>query len=195
MHYLILALGIGLALMIFTDFLTVKPDQTLGSDFTPPAAENQQDPGNGTANVAPVLGGSISKDTMREYENTYETQLAEILESVIGVGQVEVMVNLDSTPEIVVEKDRDSRQATTKEVDKNQATRDQNDQSRNEKVVVIDGGKSQQPVVVKTMKPKVRGVLIVAKGAENIQVKAWITDAVQKVLEVPAYKISILPKK
>lgn len=45
------------------------------------------------------------------------------------------------------------------------------------------------------MKPRVRGVLVVAKGADNIQVKAWITEAVQKVLDVPAYKISILPKK
>lgn len=48
---------------------------------------------------------------------------------------------------------------------------------------------------MKTVKPKVRGVVVVASGAGNLQVKAWILEAVQKVLAVPSYKISILPKK
>jgi stage III sporulation protein AG len=37
-------------------------------------------------------------------------------------------------------------------------------------------------------------VLIVAKGAENLQVKAAIIEAVQRVLDVPIYKIAVLPK-
>jgi len=108
---------------------------------------------------------------------------------------VDVMVNLESTPELVVEKNRNIRSSTNQEMDKEKATRNQNDQSRDEQLVIIQGGKQDQPVVVKTLKPRVRGVLVVAKGADNIQVKAWITEAVQKVLDVPAYKISILPKK
>jgi len=105
------------------------------------------------------------------------------------------MVNLDSTPELVVGKNTNTRSSTNQETDKERATRNQNDQSRDEQVVVVQGGKQDQPVILKTLKPKVRGVLVVAKGADNIQVKAWITEAVQKVLDVPAYKISILPKK
>jgi stage III sporulation protein AG len=190
-HYFIVLLGIGVAVMILTDFLRVEPDKPLSF-----SASGQNINGEtASAEAAPVLGGSVSNDVIAEYENLYETQLREILGSVVGVGAVEVMVNLDSTPELVVEKDRDSRSSTTQEVDKDKATRNQSDQSRNEQVVVVKGGKQDAPVVVKTLKPKVRGVLVVAKGAENIQVKAWITEAVQKVLDVPAYKISILPKK
>ncbi|MGD8191548.1 stage III sporulation protein AG [Brevibacillus ginsengisoli] len=187
-HYFIVLLGIGVAFMIFTDFLAVKPERSMNDRMgqtTMPSGDQESNP---------VFGSSVEKNVIREYENMYETQLEEILENIIGVGKVEVMVNLDSTPEIIVEKDRDTRSATTNEVDKDKATRNQSDQSRNEKVVVLNA-KQEQPVVVKTVKPKVRGVLVVAKGAENIQVKAWITEAVQKVLEVPAYKISILPKK
>jgi len=189
-HYFIVLLGIGIAVMIFTDFLQVEPDDPVGF-----AAGSSAAAGGAPNEDAPVLGGSINNDVIAEYENLYETQLKEILGSVVGVGAVEVMVNLDSTPELVVEKDRDSRSSTTQETDKDKATRNQSDQSRNEQVVVVKGGKQDAPVVVKTLKPKVRGVLVVAKGADNIQVKAWITEAVQKVLDVPAYKISILPKK
>jgi len=187
-HYLILLLCIGAAVMIFTDFLSVEPDLS-SADY--PFAVQEPDP----EPTALAVGRSLGNEQIQEFENMYETQLAEILEAVVGVGQVDVMVNLDSTPEVVVEKNRDIRSAVTKETDKDRATRDQSDQTRNEEVVVIQGANQEQPVVVKTVKPKVRGVLVVAKGAENIQVKAWILEAVQKVLDVPAYKISVLPKK
>jgi stage III sporulation protein AG len=189
-HYFIVLMGVGLAVMILTDFLHVEKDQPLGFGVSaneapgPPAGDS----------VTPALGGSPAPDIIAEYENIYETQLRDILESVVGVGDVEVMVNLDSTPEVVVEKNTNTRSSSNQEVDKEKATRNQMDQTRDEQVVVVQG-KQDQPVVVKTLKPRVRGVLVVAKGADNIQVKAWITEAVQKVLDVPAYKISILPKK
>ncbi|USG63647.1 stage III sporulation protein AG [Brevibacillus ruminantium] len=190
-HYFIVILGIGMAIMILTDFFRVERDQPLGFGV---GSGNETGP-PGEKQTVPVMGGASPPDIIREYENMYETQLKEILASVVGVGGVEVMVNLDSTPELVVEKNRNIRSSTNQETDEKRATRNQNDQSRDEQVVVVQGGKQDQPVVLKTLKPKVRGVLVVAKGADNIQVKAWITEAVQKVLDVPAYKISILPKK
>jgi len=190
-HYFIVLLGVGLAFMIFTDFLAVEKESSFGSGGggnSPPAESHPNVPVWGDS------GSSVESDVIRQYENLYETQLEEILETVVGVGKVEVMVNLDSTPEMVIEKNRDVRSSTTQETDKDKATRNQSDQTRNEEVVLVQG-KQEQPVVLKTLKPKVRGVLVVAKGADNIQVKTWITEAVQKALEVPAYKISILPKK
>jgi stage III sporulation protein AG len=182
-----------MAIMILTDFLQVERDQPLGlggmeSDVLAPTVNENE-------TAAPALGGGRAPDLIAEYENMYETQLSEILSAVTGVGEVEVMVNLESTPELVMEKNTSASSSSNQETDKDKATRNQNEQSRDEEVVIIQGDKQDQPVVVKTMKPRVRGVLVVAKGADNIQVKAWITEAVQKVLDVPAYKISILPKK
>ncbi|WP_431809169.1 stage III sporulation protein AG [Brevibacillus agri] len=191
LHYLIVVLGIGIAVMILTDFLHVEKDQPLG--FAINSGETSPQP-SGDA-TSPVLGGSPAPDIIAEYENIYESQLRDILASVVGVGEVEVMVNLESTPELVVEKNTNVRSSVNQEMDKEKATRNQSDQSRDSQVVIVQGGKQDQPVIVKTLKPRVRGVLVVAKGADNIQVKAWITEAVQKVLDVPAYKISILPKK
>ncbi|MNW16560.1 hypothetical protein D3C71_2154450 [compost metagenome] len=51
------------------------------------------------------------------------------------------------------------------------------------------------PLVVKTTKPKIRGVVVVAKGAENPTVKLLIADAVERGLEVPAHRISVVPRK
>ncbi|MGO0060869.1 stage III sporulation protein AG [Brevibacillus fluminis] len=193
MRYLFILLGVGAVLMILTDFLGSDKDKPLGL-----GSMQQQEtlPAAGQDHAGSVAAGSsASNDWIKEYENNYETQLAEILETVIGVGQVQVMVNLDSTPEIVIEKNRDSRTTSTQETDKERATRNQSEQTLQEQALVVKDSKQEQPVVLKTLKPKVRGVLVVAKGAENVQIKAWILEAVQKVLDVPAYKISILPKK
>ncbi|WP_232696091.1 stage III sporulation protein AG [Brevibacillus daliensis] len=193
LHYFIILFCLGAAVMILTDFLDMTPDVAQEQEGNYNMSQPPEQEGNSTPAFS--FNSTSPNDLIREYENHYETQLKEILEMVPGVTSVDVLVNLDSTPEVVVEKNTDQRLASTNETDKDKATRTQIDQSKNEQVVLINGSKNEQPVVIKTVKPKVRGVLVVAKGAENIQVKAWITEAVQKALEVPAYKISILPKK
>lgn len=206
LHYLIVILGIGVAAMILTDFLQVERDSPLGfasgGGGGAPPAENASaswfgggGEGAGEDAAAPAMGTKSAPDLIAEYENIYATQLRDILASVVGVGEVEVMVNLESTPELVMAQNTNNRSSTNQEMDKDKATRNQSDQTKDAEIVIVQGGKQDQPVVVKTVKPRVRGVLVVAKGADNIQVKAWITEAVQKVLDVPAYKISILPKK
>ena len=51
------------------------------------------------------------------------------------------------------------------------------------------------PIISETKKPSVRGVLVVAKGAENIQIKKWIIEAVTRSLDVPSHRVSVMPKK
>ena len=55
--------------------------------------------------------------------------------------------------------------------------------------------KKRVPVVIETKKPAIRGVLVVAKGADNIQVKKWIIEAVTRSLDVPSHRVAVMPKK
>lgn len=178
--------GFGVAVMLFSSF------HSGGQKVGPPAESAPPETEQAVFSSSKAKSGDL---TIADYEELYETQLKGMLEEVLGVGEASVMVNLDSTEEVVVEKDLSVRSSTTKEVDKEKATRDINDSTRDEKVVLIRDDQGEQPIVVKRLKPRVRGVLVVAKGAENMKVKAFITDAVQKVLHVEPHKISILPKK
>lgn len=180
---MVLIFLVGLAIMILASYVQVEKQTTAE---TPASPEPQPEP----AFASPDRNYSIE-----DIENMYETELKEMLETVVGVGEVEVMVNLDSTDEVVIAMNRNHSTQTTKETDKNSGTRNISEESLDEQVVLIQENKGDQPVVIKTVKPKVRGVLVVAKGAEHMQVKAWIAEAVQRVLDVPPHKISILPKK
>ncbi len=133
-----------------------------------------------------------------EYERKYAGALKDILEKIVGVGEVEVLVTIDSTEEIVVERHHKDNQQTTQEKDQNGATRHITDVGRDGQVVLYETngrGGATVPLVVKTIKPQIRGVVVVARGAENAAVKKMLMDAVERGLAVPAHRISVVPRK
>lgn len=129
-----------------------------------------------------------------EIESSYEKDLQAMLNQIKGVSEVEVMVNVDSTNVNVYEKDLILGTQTTDEEDKNGGIRQVDDETKETKLVYVRQGDQEVPVLVQTKKPEVRGVFIIAKGAENATVKKWIVESVSKVLDVPTYKISVMPK-
>ena len=55
------------------------------------------------------------------------------------------------------------------------------------KLVILKSGDKEGPIVVETKKLQTyHGVLVVAKGAENIQIKKWIIEAVTRALDLPS---------
>lgn len=179
---------VGTGILLFSSFLSVEKEPM------PPPLTDQNDVSEGVEQPA-FSPGKKDDYTIQDFENMFETRLEEMLVEVVGIEDVEVMVNLDSTPEMVIATNVDAQNQTTRETDRQQATRHIEDQSKQEQVVLVRDDSGDRPVIIKTVKPKVRGVLVVAKGADNMQVKAWIVEAVQRVLDVPPHKISILPKK
>ena len=69
------------------------------------------------------------------------------------------------------------------------------DQSEEEQLVIIREGDKEVPIVLETKKPQVRGVLVVAKGAENVQIEKRIIESVTKLLDVPSHRVSVMPRK
>ena len=132
--------------------------------------------------------------TIQDYEKLYEKELIDILSKVVGVSEVSAVVNLDSSEEEVVAVDVQQTEQLTNELDKRGGNRSISQNSNNKKTAYYRTENGEKPVVIKKIKPKVRGVLIVARGVENLQVKALVIEAVQRVLDVPIHHISVLPK-
>ncbi|MEK4126302.1 stage III sporulation protein AG [Anoxybacillus sp. FSL W8-0382] len=130
-----------------------------------------------------------------DYEERYEQQLKEALEAIVGVGEVKVIVNVDATERNVLEKNATVQKKRTMEEDKEGGKRQIEDESTDEKIVIVRKGDEETPLVLQTKKPEIRGVLVVAKGADQVQVKKWIVEAVTRTLNVPSHRVAVLPKK
>ncbi|MBD8497738.1 stage III sporulation protein AG [Paenibacillus arenosi] len=128
-------------------------------------------------------------------EQSFETRMKSVLEEIVGVDQVQVMVTVDSTEELVIQRNMKDSQQVTEETDANGGKRHITQTSRDGEIVMTETSEHQSPIVTKRVKPKVRGVIVVAKGAENAVVNQMIVDAVEKGLNVPSYRISVVPRK
>ncbi|WP_339062465.1 hypothetical protein [Tepidibacillus marianensis] len=133
--------------MILSSFLNIT-EQAIPEQQTPtPATE-----------TAGILNKDDHPKTMEDYEKTYENKLTEILTDMVGLEEVTVKVNLDSTEEIVVEKNQNYSEQITKEQDKQGGTRENKNVKRDDQVVLYRSDNNEQPLVLKTLKPKVRGL-------------------------------------
>jgi stage III sporulation protein AG len=150
-------------------------------------------------NVSPKLGESVvvntEKSAMNQYEEMYEQRLEEILNTVKGVSDVQVMVTIDSSEEMVFAENGQEKQQSQNDVDKSGGKRDVTQIDKQGNIVMTKQNGKEEPVVIKTIKPKVRGVVVAAQGVEQVKVQALITEAVQRALDVPPHRISIVPKK
>ncbi len=143
-------------------------------------------------------GGNTSEegqDSLAEYEVALEKRLEEILEGMAGAGKVEVMITFASSEELVVEKDRPMTRSNTTESDGEGGTRTIYQTDSGETTVYYGEGSDREPYVVKTLTPKVEGVLVAAQGAETGEVNKNITEAIQALFDVEAHKIKVIRMK
>lgn len=188
-QYMILVLCIGALFMLAGNIFFKKqatPTET-------PAVKMTQT----GSNDVPAFGNkkSESNQAIADYEHQYESQLKEALDEMLGVNDVKVIVNIDATEAKVLETNKVTKNQTTNETDPNGGQRKVQDASIDEQMVVVHNGDQEVPIVVETKKPEIRGVLVVAKGAENIEVKKWIVEAVTRSLGVPSHRVAVMPKK
>src|SRR5690625_4837539 len=151
--------------------------------------ENPEEPNNLNEEYHHSLIASVS-----EMEHKYEQELQSLLNKMSHISEVDIMVNIDSTNINVYEKDLILGSQLSNESDQNGGMREVQDETNESQLVVIREGDKEKPLLVQTKKPEIRGVLILAKGVESASTQKSIIDAVAKVLGVPTYKISVMPK-
>ncbi|TZE83450.1 stage III sporulation protein AG [Calorimonas adulescens] len=156
-----------------------------------------------------MIGGSLftssstettnTKEVVKEvsdqgmsYEKQLEDKLTEILSKVDGIGRVEVMVTLESQEELVPAMNTQESNQTIDEKDSGGGIRTTNQKDINSQVVTIQSGGNNSPVIVKKIYPTIRGVVIVADGADDPQIRYVISRTVEAALNVPLYRIEVL---
>ncbi|WP_053957122.1 hypothetical protein [Inediibacterium massiliense] len=131
--------------------------------------------------------------SQNNYQDTAQVQLKKILSQIKGVGEVEVMVTFESSTEVVPASNITKSTQITEEKDAQGGTRTttQDDASQN----MVMSGQNDKLMIIKEIKPQIRGVVVVAEGAGDIMVKTALIEAVQTVFQVPSNKVMVYEKK
>lgn len=182
----LLLIFFGVGAMLVSSFFQPEEDAISppsGSSWLPSKIPSQ-----------PTQAKATELTSIQKYESEYQQELATILSKVVGVSDVDVVVNLDSTEEEVIQYDVRENTQTTTETDTKGGTRSIQQNNTDRKTSMYRDGGGEKPLVVKKLKPRVRGVLVVARGVEDLQVKATVLQAIQRALDVPIHRIEVLPK-
>lgn len=163
---LLLALLLGVVMMSF------------GSCETPSVS------GGKAENAAPA-----ERFTTADEEGKLEEKLQQVLAKIKGVGDVSVSVTLASGSRTEYAVNASNTVNTTEESDADGSTKSTT-QSTNSGTIVFED-KDESPVVVQESRPRVQGVLIVAEGGDDTEVRSQITAAVAALLDIPVHKITV----
>ena len=130
------------------------------------------------------------------FEENLEKRLISLLSQVEGVGEVDVMISLIHSSEIILAEDVRMEEHTTKEADAEGGTREVISKNTNSQAIILQGpGGLQQPLILREIDPKIEGVIIVAQGGDDIFVKEAIVNAARTVLGVAPHKVQVLKMK
>lgn len=129
-------------------------------------------------------------------ENRIEQQVKSILQNIAGIGEVDVCISLatSSCYEYATNLKNDERKITEK--DNQGGVRTTSEVTKDEEIVLLQGNSGVRggPLVVQEIKPEINGVLVVAEGAFDARVREELIETIQTVLNVPPYKIKVMPK-
>lgn len=131
----------------------------------------------------------------QDYETTEENKLKSVLEAIDGVGSVKAVLTIDGSEEQVPAVNVNDSTNVTKENDNNGGTRETTQKNNGSTIVITNDGDKNEPLIVKTNKPKVVGVCVVAEGAKDNLIQLQIVQAVTRLYNIQPDKVSVYPMK
>lgn len=147
---------------------------------------------NKEANIIKSVNDESYNNMPNDYTTVLERKLEDILSRLKGVGEVKVMITLEETEEVVPAFNTTKNNETTKETDSQGGTREIIREDMTIQVVTGDEG---SPIVLKEIKPTIRGVIVIAEGADDLSVKEMLYEAVKTALGIPGNRVEVYSGK
>jgi stage III sporulation protein AG len=135
---------------------------------------------------------SYDRGYLDDYDALMENKIKNILTQMQGVGKVSIAITYASSKEIVPAEDVKQNESNTNERDNEGGARNTTQIDTDSKII-IGQQESAAPVILKTLPPEIRGVVVVADGAKNENVKVNIAKAVSTALGISLSKIQVFP--
>jgi stage III sporulation protein AG len=135
-------------------------------------------------------GGSnvveLEYSSSTSYAEELELRLSTTLSAIAGAGNVRVMLTLESGPELVIATSSDQKTTISQSGD----NKSENITVIEDPIIVTQNGTSS-PLVLMEILPTVKGVVVVASGADDVRVKLDLLNAIQALLDVDNSDIKI----
>lgn len=122
-------------------------------------------------------GEEVSFDYSQYSEQT-EKKLTDIVSSIDGVGECEVMITFEYSNENIYATDSENKN-------------DENYQSNKDEYVLYDSQNGEKALLIKEKYPTVQGVSVVCSGGDNVEVREAVINTVTSLFNISANRVSV----
>ena len=130
---------------------------------------------------------ALNDASLEEYGDYLEEKLTKVLGKIDGIGNIDVMVTFNGriSYEYATESEEITNSSSVSGGTNTKTT-------INEKVIIVEQNGKDTPLIVREIYTGMRGVVVVAGGADNVKVKLDVINAISTLLCVYASKIQVL---
>lgn len=130
-------------------------------------------------------------DNNTQTKLTKEEQLENVLGNIKGCGRVSVMITYESNGETVYANTTETETNTVTEKSDSGGTKQSETKKESKKPITVGSGNGESALILSGIEPDIKGVIVVAQGADNIGVKMNLQRAVETVLQVSPEQVEI----
>ena len=113
-----------------------------------------------------------------QYSDETKKQLTNIVSSIDGVGDCEVMITFEYSSENVYATDSENKN-------------DESSQSNKDEYVLYDSQSGEKALLIKEKYPTVQGVSVVCSGGDNVEVREAVINTVTSLFNISANRVSV----
>lgn len=135
----------------------------------------------------PATAQPSQQQNAQQSEQQLQQRLEEIISQIDGVGECSVMLTFEESERSVYAVEDSVSQ------ERDRQTNSGSSSSQKRLVLVEDGEGGNQPVLEKTVRPQVNGVVVVCQGAKSMTVCRQVTEAVTTVLGIRSTQVCVCP--
>lgn len=193
-------LALGMALMLLGQLWGAASGRR-----GPPGGAGEVDVGGKTGTQKGVPASlpqeTSGTGTIQAYEDALSRRLEEVLSHVRGVGKVVAYVSLKAGPQVEYAGNRNRSERKVVEEMPGGTKRSTTEETDNLALVLSrstafsTSSGSDKLFPSRELGPEISGVVVVADGASDPATASLLSKAVQTMLDVPAHRVVVLPRK
>ena len=126
--------------------------------------------------LAKVSETKINEDAS---EADMQSKLENILSNMQGVGKVKVLITYSESSEVVAMYNENSQTSQIEEKDSGGGTRTTTQNDVQKDVIYKEENGEKMPITQKVVSPKIEGAIVIAEGANDVNVKNNIIQAME----------------
>ena len=140
--------------------------------------------------LAKTTQNQDKSQTLKTTDNLSQN-LEDILSKIQGVEDIKVFIYYSESSETIAMYNENSKSSTTEETDTTGGIRKIQETDTQKDIIYQENNGQKTPMTKKVIQPKIEGAIITAKGANNIEVKTNIIQAVEAATGLATHKIQV----